>query len=128
MIIARPNLGRSDDDHRNKIGRRNHLAAEHVTQLNSSFPEREEHTDSSLSEENLILEEKYDLSAVLGKGGMAKVWRARDQELQRPVALKVMQNRSKRNSVDRENFVIEARVTAQLQHPELYLCTHSARR
>ena len=66
------------------------------TSLSSTIPSgREEFTDSSIPEESLVLEEKYELSAVLGKGGMAKVWRAEDQELQRTVALKVMQSRSK---------------------------------
>ena len=60
--------------------------------------------------------EEYDLSELIGEGGMGKVYRVRDTRLNRPMALKVLRvDRMEPSVVSR--FVEEAQVTAQLQHP-----------
>ena len=60
---------------------------------------------------------RYDALGVLGRGGMSTVYRARDRELDREVALKVM------GPVEGDGIVArlrnEARVLARLEHPGL---------
>ena len=60
--------------------------------------------------------ERYRLDRPLGRGGMATVYLARDTELDRPVAVKVL------DAADeglRERFVREARLAARLSHPNV---------
>ena len=56
---------------------------------------------------------RYVLEAMLGHGGMWETWRASDRLLDRPVAVKVMQERM----ADTRRFQREARIAARLQHP-----------
>ncbi len=56
---------------------------------------------------------RYVLDKVLGSGGMGEVWRGTDQQLERPVAVKVMRDQL----ADPRRFQREARIAAQLQHP-----------
>jgi hypothetical protein len=62
---------------------------------------------------------RYEIVAPLGAGGMGEVWRARDPELGRDVAIKVLP----RISLDRDDrmkrFAQEARATGLLNHPNL---------
>ncbi|MEU6106631.1 serine/threonine-protein kinase [Streptomyces flaveolus] len=58
----------------------------------------------------------------LGEGGMGQVWEARDERLDRPVAVKVVSLLSGGGShaADaRARFLREARLTARLQHPHI---------
>lgn len=61
----------------------------------------------------------YRVTAKLGEGGMGAVYRARDEMLQRPVALKVLRPElaSERAIVDR--FRTEAVALARLNHPNI---------
>ncbi len=62
---------------------------------------------------------RYRLDALLGTGGMASVWRARDERLGRDVAVKVL---SETLALDRDfvkRFGREARIAARLSHPNL---------
>jgi eukaryotic-like serine/threonine-protein kinase len=56
---------------------------------------------------------------VLGRGGMAAVYLARDLELQRPVAIKVLADDLGGDGSFRQRFVREARLTARLSHPNV---------
>jgi serine/threonine-protein kinase len=51
------------------------------------------------------------------KGGIGQVWVARDGELQREVALKVIQDRFVGRPDQRARFLLEAEVTGNLEHP-----------
>jgi formylglycine-generating enzyme required for sulfatase activity len=51
------------------------------------------------------------------KGGLGQVFVARDQELQREVALKEIQERHAENPKARARFLLEAEVTGGLEHP-----------
>jgi serine/threonine protein kinase len=61
---------------------------------------------------------KYDAVSVLGQGGMATVYLARDRELGREVALKVMRLPEPAAGIA-ERLRQEARILAQLEHPGL---------
>lgn len=60
---------------------------------------------------------RYELEAVVGVGGAATVFRARDRRLERRVALKLLHERFAGDSEAVERFRREARAAAQLSHP-----------
>ena len=62
---------------------------------------------------------RYRVADVLGRGGMAVVYLARDDELERPVAIKVLAGHLADDPVFRDRFVREARLAAGLSHPNI---------
>jgi len=61
----------------------------------------------------------YEITALLGIGGMGEVYRARDAKLKRDVAIKILPEQFSRD-VDRVNrFQREAEVLASLNHPNI---------
>lgn len=62
---------------------------------------------------------RYRLERVLGSGGMAVVYRARDEELERPVAIKLLADNLAREEAFRRRFLREARLAARLAHPNV---------
>jgi serine/threonine protein kinase len=66
-----------------------------------------------------VFSNRYELTHLIARGGMAQVYRARDRQLDRPVALKVL---FPELSVDRafvERFRREAQAAANLSHPNI---------
>ena len=63
-----------------------------------------------------LLEGRYCVGAVAGSGGMADVYRAFDERLQRPVAVKVLRGVE---PDDARRFEAEARALARLAHPAI---------
>jgi serine/threonine protein kinase len=59
---------------------------------------------------------KYEILGPLGRGGMGTVYRARDRELDREVALKVLHGPVV-EALARERMLREAKVLASLEHP-----------
>jgi tetratricopeptide (TPR) repeat protein len=59
----------------------------------------------------------YEVTGLLGRGGMGVVFRARDLSLDREVAIKLLQGKQRGDSNSARRFEDEARITAQLQHP-----------
>jgi serine/threonine-protein kinase len=59
---------------------------------------------------------RYRVERTLGHGGMAAVYLARDRELDRPVALKVLAEHLADDETFRGRFVREARLAARLSH------------
>lgn len=62
---------------------------------------------------------RYVLKGILGRGGMAVVYRATDEVLGREVALKFLTEQMSARADIREMFVREARSVAQLNHPNI---------
>ncbi|MCO5997615.1 serine/threonine-protein kinase [Actinoallomurus rhizosphaericola] len=72
--------------------------------------------------EDQILGGRYRLVRQLGEGGMGQVWEAQDETLGRNVAVKVISllaGGGSRGDEARARFLREARITAQLQHPNI---------
>ncbi|MBX3471590.1 MAG: serine/threonine protein kinase, partial [Planctomycetes bacterium] len=67
-------------------------------------------------------EARYERLELLGQGGMATVWRARDRLLGREVALKVLRPEVAHDPLGRERFRREAQALARLEHPHLVRC------
>ena len=66
-----------------------------------------------------IIKDRYEIEEILGEGGMAFVYKAKDRQLQRTVAIKTL----KPNYVSQEKFVDrfrrEAQTAANLNHPNI---------
>ena len=62
---------------------------------------------------------EYSLQRELGRGGMGVVYLARDVQLDRDVAIKVLPATLARTAAARERFVREARTAAGLSHPHI---------
>ena len=61
----------------------------------------------------------YDVHELLGKGGMAAVFRGEHRLLQRPVAIKFLRTDLARSSSARQRFLREAQLVAKLSHPNI---------
>src|SRR5262245_688002 len=61
----------------------------------------------------------YEIVALLGKGGMGEVYRARDSKLNRDVAIKVMPPGLAGDADYIARFQREAQVLASLNHPNI---------
>jgi serine/threonine-protein kinase len=62
---------------------------------------------------------EYSLERELGRGGMGIVYLARDVQLDRDVAIKVLPSHLARVAESRERFLREARMAAALSHPNI---------
>src|SRR3954452_60390 len=62
---------------------------------------------------------RYRLERPLGHGGMATVYLAQDEELHRPVAVKLLAENLAGNADFRVRFLREARLAARLSHPNV---------
>jgi serine/threonine protein kinase len=65
------------------------------------------------------LKEEYDIIQELGRGGMAIVYKARERQLERDVAIKVLPFSLAFDAEFVERFQREARTSAKLEHPNI---------
>ena len=61
----------------------------------------------------------YEVHALIGAGGMGRVYRARDSRLDREVAIKVLPSRYAADADRLQRFEQEARASGALTHPNL---------
>ena len=61
----------------------------------------------------------YEIVGVIGTGGMGEVYRARDDRLNRDVAVKVINERLAANPAEIERFINETKILAAIQHPNI---------
>jgi tetratricopeptide (TPR) repeat protein len=66
-----------------------------------------------------VLKDRYRLDHLLGRGGMASVWRGHDRVLDRPVAVKLLSDAIASDPEFVARFRREATVAAGLSHPNL---------
>jgi predicted Ser/Thr protein kinase len=76
-----------------------------------------EMTEMDMVKEALASE--YDIQKELGRGGMAIVYKAKDKQLEREVAVKVLPFSLAFDAEFVERFQREARTAAQLEHPSI---------
>ncbi|HET8777107.1 MAG TPA: serine/threonine-protein kinase [Candidatus Limnocylindria bacterium] len=65
------------------------------------------------------LAERYRIDALIARGGMARVYRARDERLERDVAIKVLSDPYAGDPAFVDRFLGEARAAASITHPSL---------
>jgi GAF domain-containing protein/predicted Ser/Thr protein kinase len=68
-----------------------------------------------------IIDNKYRVDAVIGRGGMGAVFRARDLRLERDVAVKIVRADLMAGDEARARFQREAQIVARLQHPAIVI-------
>jgi GAF domain-containing protein len=64
-----------------------------------------------------VIEDKYIVTKLLGRGGMGAVYQATQTRLNRPVAIKVLLAHLVGSATMRSRFEREARIVARLRHP-----------
>jgi serine/threonine protein kinase len=73
--------------------------------------------DRGLLAPGTILEERYEIIEKIGAGAMGTVYRARQLNVGRDVAIKAISPDAIRNPITVQRFETEARVIAELRHP-----------
>lgn len=66
-----------------------------------------------------VVDARYTVEKLLGRGGMGEVYLARERDTERPVALKVLRRRALATPAARERFRREARMLGQLRHDNI---------
>ncbi len=62
---------------------------------------------------------RYEIRSKIGEGGMGEVYRARDEKLNRDVAIKVLPAELSTNSDRLNRFEQEAQAAGSLNHPTI---------
>jgi serine/threonine-protein kinase len=65
--------------------------------------------------EGRLVGDRYSLEALIGRGGMGEVWRARHVALKTPVAIKFLRGAPTPSERAKQRFLTEAQVTANLR-------------
>ena len=73
-----------------------------------------------LPEVGAVFEDRYEILSLLGKGGFAVVYRARDRDMRRDVALKIlMPGDGAKGDLASARFLREAKILSALAHPNI---------
>lgn len=68
-----------------------------------------------------VVDDLYEITGVLGSGGMGTVYKARDRHLERDVALKVIHANKLGDERAVQGFLSEARAMARVRHPNVVM-------
>ncbi len=85
--------------------------------------------ESKQNPNSLVLEDRYELTEIIGEGGMAVVYKALDRRLNRYVAVKIMRPEMAQQEEFRQRFFAESHAVALLSSPNIvavYDVSHSA--
>ncbi|RII42327.1 Stk1 family PASTA domain-containing Ser/Thr kinase [Galactobacter valiniphilus] len=74
---------------------------------------------SAATPKQRVLNDRYELGALIGRGGMADVWKGRDLLLGRDVAVKILRSDLARDPVFQARFRREAKAVAGLNDPSI---------
>ncbi|NUQ60981.1 MAG: protein kinase [Pirellulales bacterium] len=91
-------------------------------QGDSSWPDEVANTgrgDHSFVVESPTTLGRYQLEQLIGEGGFGQVWRGRDPELDRDVAIKIPRPGRLGSRIQAARFLEEARKVAKLHHPSI---------
>ncbi len=69
--------------------------------------------------QNQLIGQRYRIKGLIGEGGMASVYAAMDEKLDRRVAIKILHAHLGRNPDIRERFLLEAKTVSTLDHPNI---------
>ncbi|GEK05916.1 Stk1 family PASTA domain-containing Ser/Thr kinase [Schleiferilactobacillus harbinensis] len=72
-----------------------------------------------MMENNYLLADRYRIKHLLGEGGMANVYLAHDEILDRDVAVKVLRLDLRNDQETQRRFQREAKATSELNHPNI---------
>src|SRR5437588_7393984 len=61
----------------------------------------------------------YEITGLLGSGGMGEVYRARDTRLERTVAIKILPGEFSDDPIRKQRFEREAKTISSLNHPHI---------
>lgn len=81
-----------------------------------SRPSDDEDFDES-SYVGSVIDGKYAMKALLGRGGMGAVYRAENTRINKPVAIKILLRGHRKGSDAERRFIREARIAGSLGHP-----------
>ncbi|MCR2783043.1 MULTISPECIES: Stk1 family PASTA domain-containing Ser/Thr kinase [unclassified Microbacterium] len=73
----------------------------------------------SVSAEPRVLSGRYRIDELIGRGGMARVYRGYDLTLGRPVAIKILKRDLAEDSAFRTRFRLEAQAASRMSHPTI---------
>ena len=73
----------------------------------------------SQAAEGRVIAGRYELIALVGEGGMATLWRAKDEQLEREVAVKILRPQFGADPGFAARFRNEARIAGSLSHPNI---------
>jgi RNA polymerase sigma factor (sigma-70 family) len=130
--------GDSFDDIARTLGTTTDEAERIVHTARSKFEQGLQRTDTtaveaekpsdSLLEPGTLLDGRFRIEKLLGKGGMGAVYRAIDTTSGEPVALKTLLPSTERDPALRRRFAREAEVIERLQHPNFVRLIHHGQR
>jgi eukaryotic-like serine/threonine-protein kinase len=84
-----------------------------------AVPEPADSSNGALDRPMTVMAARYELLDKIGEGGMSVVWRARDRELDREVAIKLLRSSVAGDPAQSRRFHREARALAALAHDHI---------